>query len=164
MSPLLRNHDRCEAFSLVEVVLSLGIVSFAILSTVALLPLGLATFHNSSEIYYGSQARQQILNNLQQAGIASLLVNNLYSETDYFDGEGSFLGTNATGAVYQDTVMVSAAPAAALPVVSNSSITSLPNAALVTTQFGRYLPGGTVTTSASSGGSTYRTGTDYISY
>jgi uncharacterized protein (TIGR02598 family) len=161
-------------FSLVEVVVSIGIVSFAILSIFAMLPVGLATFHNSTEIYFSSQTRQEILNGLQQTDINTLLNGKMfYTEKDYFDDEGTFLGTNgspvafASTPVYQVAVTVSTtnSPNSAntsliLPDATTPQAATLTNAVLVTTQFSRY--NGTVNTSL--GGSTYRTGSDYLYY
>ena len=160
-------------FSLIEVVGSVAIVAFALLSMTALLPLGLDMFRGSNELYFASQARQQVLNNLQQTGIASLLqTKNPYQQVDYFDGAGDFLGTNipaGTPPVYQVIVTVSTTPGAsaqgtAISVPGSPLVSTLQNAALVTTQFSRCSAGGGATPPTASGGSVFLTATDYLFY
>jgi uncharacterized protein (TIGR02598 family) len=173
------------AFSLVEVVIALGIVSFAVLSMVALLPIGITTFHNSMEISLSSEKREEILNSLQQANITTLLQSqNPYVQVNYYDQYGTLLGTSTPGLAatltstptYQITVTVTPnlPTAAAGSFVSAPSdqggggSTSVVNAALVTTQFSRYLPSGTSTSNtaalANQGNSTYKVETDYLLY
>jgi uncharacterized protein (TIGR02598 family) len=179
--------SRVRAFSLVEVVIALGVVSFTILSMISLLPMGLATFRDASEIYYSSQARQQILDNLEQIPTSSMVTllngGTSFTGTYYFDGQGGFLGTNspttsatAKDAVYQDVFTVStlktplggeASTAIAIP-TDTASVGTLNNSIVVTTQFGRYLPAGVTppdaAIAAQEGNSTFRTATDYLFY
>lgn len=170
-------HFRSESgFSLVEVVISIGVVSFGLLSVFGLLPLGLTTFQNSMEIYYSGQTRQEVLNSLQQTDMSALLSNaTSYSETDYFDAEGTFIAkqtptstpTFSSTPVYQVAVKVSTlTPASVAITLPNAggvppTAATLANAVSVTTQFSRYK--GTAG-SASAGATTYRTGTDYLYY
>ena len=135
----------------------------------ALLPIGLSRFQDSSEVYCAAQARQQILNNLQQSDVHSLLNGaSFYTETFYFDGAGGLLGTSVPGnatPVYQVVVTVSTKPTSSatgattitVP-TSNASVNTLLNAVIVTTQFSRYF-GASVPVSA-----TVLTNTDYLFY
>ncbi len=52
---------RSMAFSLVEVVLALGIVSFAIVAILGLIPTGLQTSHSSQDETRAAQIAQSIL-------------------------------------------------------------------------------------------------------
>lgn len=76
MKRLMRN----QAFSLVEVVMAVGIVSFCLLSIVALLPVGLKSVQNANE----------------QAGAAQILNAIAESLRNAQSGNFSFAGRNAT--------------------------------------------------------------------
>src|SRR5205823_7388168 len=53
--------DRQSAFSLVEVVLALGVLSFAIVAILGLIPIGLQTSHSSQDETRAAQIAQSIL-------------------------------------------------------------------------------------------------------
>jgi type II secretory pathway pseudopilin PulG len=61
--------DRPSAFSLVEVVLALGVVSFAIVAILGLIPLGLQTSHSSQDETRAAQMAQSIFGSLAAQGI-----------------------------------------------------------------------------------------------
>ena len=52
---------RCSAFSLIEVVIALGVVSFAIIAILGLVPTGLTTSHSSQDETRAAQIAQSIL-------------------------------------------------------------------------------------------------------
>lgn len=59
--------SRCDqGFSLVEVTLSLGIISFAFLSIFMLIPTGLNTFREATDASIGSQIAQRVIGDAQQ--------------------------------------------------------------------------------------------------
>src|SRR5690606_36990460 len=60
--PMKRNHSmkRCNAFSLVEVALSLGLVSFCLLSVIGLLPIGLQSVRSTSDQAAAANAAERI--------------------------------------------------------------------------------------------------------
>jgi len=58
---------RCPAFSLVEITLAIGIVSFALLAVLALLPIGLGNARNAHEEAFAVQTLKAITASIQQA-------------------------------------------------------------------------------------------------
>lgn len=79
-NPSWRNTPR--AFSLVEVVLAIGIFSFALLAVVGLLPVGLKSVKNANEEAAAANVVARISNTLRQA-----------SSTDGTNYENRFAGT-----------------------------------------------------------------------
>jgi uncharacterized protein (TIGR02598 family) len=65
MKHLLRT--RCSGFSLIEVVIAIGIVSFSILAVVGLLPTGLKTVKNANEQAGAANVLNAIAETLRQA-------------------------------------------------------------------------------------------------
>ncbi|MDR0534502.1 MAG: Verru_Chthon cassette protein B [Verrucomicrobiales bacterium] len=63
-----RRRCKREAFSLVEVTMALGIMAFALVSIIGLVPSGLSTFRQTVNISVGSQIVQQVVADLQQSG------------------------------------------------------------------------------------------------
>lgn len=90
-------HLKSAAFSLVEIVLSLGIVSFAFVGVMGLLPAGLEVFRTSMSASIGAQLVQRVLNEAQQTDFAVLTGGEEqppYHElirARYFDGQGNEL-------------------------------------------------------------------------
>jgi len=78
-----RSDRVCGGFSLVEITLSLGLVSFALVATLGLLPTGLSTLRSSMNQTVEAQILQSISS---QAVISSFA--NLTDATAYFDDEG----------------------------------------------------------------------------
>lgn len=79
----LLQHRRAGGFSLVEVTLALGLVSFALVSTLGLLPTGLSTLRSSMNQTVEAQILQSIAN---RSIIASY--GNVDTNTLYYDDEG----------------------------------------------------------------------------
>jgi uncharacterized protein (TIGR02598 family) len=100
---------RTQGFSLVEVVLAIGIVAFAAAPMFAFLPLGLTTFRQSAETSVGSQIVEQIINDAQQTDFNTLLTS---GTSMYFDDQGNKL-SSAVGSVY--TAQVTVSPQTDLP-------------------------------------------------
>lgn len=63
--PVRRKPGCTRAFSLVEVTIAVGIVSFSMLAVMGLLPVGLKTLHDSSTQYATATIAQQIVSDLQ---------------------------------------------------------------------------------------------------
>lgn len=99
---LLQNPARSgvAAFSLVEVVLALGVVSFGMISIVGLLGMGLKNFHDAIDTTTEAQITQRLANELQLGSYANLT--NAASTNYYFTPEG--LETNAGSAIYTATI------------------------------------------------------------
>lgn len=82
--PTLRRIPRTRhAFSLVEAVISIGIVSFAMMSMLGMIPVGLATFRTAMSLTVESAIVQEVAGDLQRTEYASLAATNLY-----FDDQG----------------------------------------------------------------------------
>ncbi|MFV0336671.1 MAG: Verru_Chthon cassette protein B [Chthoniobacterales bacterium] len=75
-------------FSLVEVVIALGILSFALMGIVGLLPAGLSQFRQAIDISTQSQIAQALIAELQREDYSAI-----QSGTFYFDSEGRSLAT-----------------------------------------------------------------------
>jgi uncharacterized protein (TIGR02598 family) len=75
---------RC-GFSLVEVVMAFGLLSFALMGIVGLLPVGLSQFRESMDLTLQSQITQELVSEVQRTGYADL---NGLSSTRHYDAEG----------------------------------------------------------------------------
>ena len=64
---------RSGGFSLVEVTMAIGIVSFAFLTTLGLIPTGLKTFRSAIDTSVGGQIFQRMINEAQQTDFDTLL-------------------------------------------------------------------------------------------
>lgn len=84
---------RTRAFSLIEVTLSLGIVSFALTAILGLLPLGLSNYKKASDLTIRAQINQQLLSTIQRTPFDQLQsFGTEASPTElYFDHEGKEL-------------------------------------------------------------------------
>ena len=92
MSPF-RSISKEPAFSLVEVVLALGILSVAILPMVALMPQGLSLLSQSAARTERADIVRSVMTHVRQVPFASLPA----GDTDwYYDQEGQFLGSSPT--------------------------------------------------------------------
>lgn len=74
------------AFSLIEVVLCLGIIAFAFVSMFGLLPVGLSTFREAMDNSLGSQITQRLVNEAQQTDYPTLIATAVTLR--YFDDQG----------------------------------------------------------------------------
>lgn len=83
-----------EAFSLVEVVLALGIVSFGLLTLLGLMSVGMMTLHQAIQQTIETQIVQSIKSQALLTSYTSL-TNNFSGAVFYYDDEGQFL-TNST--------------------------------------------------------------------
>ncbi len=77
MSPLssprmFKSHDGLQAFSLVEIVLALGIVSFAMVSIFGLIPVGLTTFRQAKNLSVEANIAQQLASDVQRSDFQNL--------------------------------------------------------------------------------------------
>ncbi|HSI83814.1 MAG: Verru_Chthon cassette protein B [Candidatus Methylacidiphilales bacterium] len=74
---------RRRAFTLVEVVLAIGVFSFAIMSMVALIPAALGFYRQAAQATAHAHILQSVTTDVQLGGIGSV------SGNSYFDAEGS---------------------------------------------------------------------------
>ena len=88
---------RSSGFSLVEVVMALGIISFAIVPLVGMMPIGLSNFRGSMDRSVSTQIAQLIINEARQAGFANL---SLWQGNRYFTDEGEETTAESATKVY----------------------------------------------------------------
>jgi uncharacterized protein (TIGR02598 family) len=86
----IKNYATDDAFSLVEVVIAVGVAAFALVALLGLLPSGLKTFKSTMNTAVGSQIAQRVFNDMQIANWEDLT-----NTVRYFDEQGNEL-TNAT--------------------------------------------------------------------
>lgn len=103
------------AFSLVEVVLALGIISLALVSIMGMTMVGLKGFRQAINTTIEAQIAQKLANELQQSSYTNLIVSG--STNYYFNYEG--VPTNAAEAAF--TVTMAAPTNVALPDASSHS-------------------------------------------
>ena len=107
-----------RGFSLVEVTLAVGVVSFALMSVIALIPTGLSSFKVAMDNSVGSQIVERIVNELQQTDFNTLcptkslpMVRSPYQKR-YFDDQGNEVtvsgGTSAkpSGSIYEAQILL----------------------------------------------------------
>src|SRR5256885_2028896 len=95
-SPLLPANRRPTGFTLIEVALAIGVIAFAFVALLALLPAGLTTFRSSMNISVGAQIFQKVVNDAEQADFDALVKQETADGTSfavlplrYFDEEGN---------------------------------------------------------------------------
>lgn len=103
--PLRRDQTPLQAFSLIETALALGIVAFAFVGLMGLLPAGLGTFRTAIDTTVSAQIVQRIVSDAEQSDFDALSSNsasidgNYYVlKTRYFDDQGSEVLTSGGGA------------------------------------------------------------------
>lgn len=93
---------RSAGYSLVEVMVAVGIVSFGIIAMVSMMPSGLSTFRNSMDRSISSQIAQRIVNEARQTDFATLtdFPGNATFEYKYFTDEGDTTTPGAANQIY----------------------------------------------------------------
>jgi uncharacterized protein (TIGR02598 family) len=119
---------RTKAFSLVEVVLAIGVVAFAFLAMFGLLPVGMTTFRQAVDTTIGSQIVLRIINEAQQTDYPTLIANP--TSQRYFDDQGNEVAS-LNNSIYTAEITISAPTS--LPNTSTPDSTSL---ATVSVKFG----------------------------
>ncbi len=122
-------------FSLVEVVMAIGIVSFSMMTILALLPVGLTSLKDATDRDGITQITQQLRSDLDQIPFSSttasvVTITSLPGETSYYARNGTLL-TSAAGAYFKANFAV-ASPA--FPGVT-SSIASTSQTVTVTLSY-----------------------------
>jgi uncharacterized protein (TIGR02598 family) len=100
-SPLLR----AAGFSLVECVLAIGVVSFAFVSILAMIPMGMTAFRQAVDTTVGSQIVHRLINEAQQTDYSTLVATPTTER--YFDDQGNEVQTIADS-IYTVDVTVTA--------------------------------------------------------
>jgi uncharacterized protein (TIGR02598 family) len=99
-------HVQCKskrAFSLVEVVIALGIISSGCVLMIGMLDVGITTFSNAIQTSVKAQILERISNDLKFQAYSNNFTTNLY-----FDDEGD-ASTNSTSAIYSATITLTPA-------------------------------------------------------
>jgi uncharacterized protein (TIGR02598 family) len=106
---------RTDGFSLVEMVLALGVLAFAVVPIFALLPAGMTTFRKAIDASVTTQISQRMVNEAQQTDFNTFIATN--PPIRYFDDQGEEIttatgtaGSAPAGAIYQVSVHVTSAP------------------------------------------------------
>lgn len=120
-SPETGARPRTAGFSLVEVVLSIGIVAFAFVAMFGLIPAGLSTFRQAVENSLGSQIVQRLINEAQQTDFTTLIAAPT-GPLRFFDDQGNEV-TSIQDSIYSAEVTVTAPTT--LPNTSTPATTSL---------------------------------------
>ncbi|HEY8965321.1 MAG TPA: Verru_Chthon cassette protein B [Candidatus Methylacidiphilales bacterium] len=112
MSAPVRKSAVATAFSLVEVLLALGLVSFALIGLMSLLPVGLKTFRQADMTTTETQIALALANQLQLSGFTNALKGG--NASYYYNADGQpAADRGGPGTLY--TVTVSAATNVSLP-------------------------------------------------
>ncbi len=105
-----RPQARKQAFSLVEVVIAMGIFSFAIVATFSLIGQSFKSYSSAINDTVSRQIMNQLAANVQQAplsNISNLANNPPYGYTTNFDNEGNPVSSSDAMSVYTANVNVS---------------------------------------------------------
>jgi uncharacterized protein (TIGR02598 family) len=101
---------RRAGFSLVEVTLALGVVGFAFVPILGLLPVGLTAFHQSMGMSISTQIAQRVLGEAQQTDFTTL-TSGAAIASRYFDEEGSEIkDSSSTKWIYVANTVVKIPP------------------------------------------------------
>jgi uncharacterized protein (TIGR02598 family) len=113
LAPRTRSFSK-SGFTLVEVVLALGIISFTLITMLGLLGNGLAAVHTSTNASIVSEIVQQIRTNLDKSTRA-MLTSQSTATTNYFDNQGLLLASSGpapAGTVYAGVLSAPTTPSA----------------------------------------------------
>ena len=80
-----------KAFSLVEVTIAMGVMAFAAITIMALIPNGLTAASRSSHTTVAARLAAEVQSEIQQVGLASFP-----TDTTYFDADGKILPNSTT--------------------------------------------------------------------
>ncbi len=92
------------AFSLVEVTLALGIIAFAAVSLLGIMPIGLTTFRDSMDSTVATQIAQGVVSSARQGKFSDLA--NLPTPTFYDDQGAQRAGVGASNHIYKAEIAV----------------------------------------------------------
>jgi uncharacterized protein (TIGR02598 family) len=98
--------QRNAAFTLVEMVISIGVVGFSFMTMVGMLSTGMQIFQSAMDLTAKPQMVQHILGEVDQVPFASLT--NLQGRTFFFDDAGNVMDANDTRSLYKATLDLSA--------------------------------------------------------
>ncbi len=106
-----------QGFTLVEVVMSLGVIAFAFVSIMGMLPVGMKLFHEAIDETVASQIVNTVASGVLDTRYSNL--SDLSDQVRYFDDQGNEVDDTSALKVYDVHVVVDTATA--LPGGSDSS-------------------------------------------
>ncbi len=88
-----------SGFTLVEVVLAVGVIAFAFVTTMGLLPVGLNVSREAVDTTVVSHIYQNLSSQAQQTDFSRL--NTLNAQAHYYDQQGKSVDANSTNSIYK---------------------------------------------------------------
>jgi uncharacterized protein (TIGR02598 family) len=146
---------RLAGFSLVEIMIAMGVVSFSFITLMGLLGVGAVNFHKANTTSITTQIAQQVINQAQQSDFSDLITPQgqatpsttaFTNAVRYFDDAGNEIINSAEykNAVYQVNTRIT--PATLLPQSGAPAPTTNPCLATVTVQVANNPGGATLPT------------------
>lgn len=112
-----------RAFSLVEVVLAIGVVSFSVLATIGLLSAGSDTSKRAKDEASAARLTASEFERLRSLSAASFSTYYPSYSAKYYDSNLTDLGTaNTTNAVYQLSITFATAPTGTADLIANAEV------------------------------------------
>lgn len=100
---MVRRPDGTNAFSLVEVVIALAVMSFAIVGVIGFIPVGLHNLKNAIDMSTQTRIMQSICASLNETDFTNIPT----VSTNYYDDEGNTLASSSSpGLIYTAVVNV----------------------------------------------------------
>ncbi len=97
--------SKTSGFSLAEVTIAIGIISFGLTAILGILPVGMSTFRTAVDTSVSSQIVQRVSSEASQAEFSNLVGNGVVEyAVEYFDEQGNKLPT-ADGAIYHSKLV-----------------------------------------------------------
>jgi uncharacterized protein (TIGR02598 family) len=135
-------HCRTTAFTLIEVVMAMAVVSFALLAITGLLPVGLQTMRDSQNDQALGTIANQVRGDLQQINFTTdpnnanpqILLSTLVTSNYYYTDEGVKTVSTDPSAFYKASFFVTNAAVNGSAYANGGSVTTPVNAAVVTVQ------------------------------
>jgi len=109
-----------HAFTLIETTMAIGIVAFALIGVLGLMPAGMVTFQKAMDTSMSSHIVQQVVTDLQQGSFDALTQQQPFR---YFDDQGNRLSGATDAALYYVNTVVQSP--AALPGGPSSNLASV---------------------------------------
>ena len=104
-------------FSLIEVVIAIGIIAFAFIAIIGLIPTGLSSIKGSMQTSVMSRIAQKVISDAEQSDFTTLA--GLMSSTNYFDVEGNPLPSSSNSLYWANLTTLSNAVLPGSPTNSN---------------------------------------------
>ena len=121
---------RSRGFTLVETALALGIIAFAMVPLVGMLPLGMRISRSATDAMLSAQIAQRLAGMIQQADYSSLSADNSIAKVYYyFDSDGQPIkqtgSTAPASAIYAASILLPSSNALTASLVDSTNVTTL---------------------------------------